>query len=137
MCSSHWATRPSQCVLYTAVPSLFDTRDRFCGRQLFHGPRAGGDSFRMIQGCYIYCTFYFCYYYTRLRFHPWTGKIPWRRKWQTTPVFLPAEFQRRLAGARKVQGVTKSWTQLSKHLATVTSCPIRCEMGLKNMKRRL
>ena len=27
-------------------------------------------------------------------------KIPWRRKWQPTPVFLPGEFhgQRRLAG---------------------------------------
>ena len=21
-------------------------------------------------------------------FNPWVGKIPWRRKWQTTPVFL-------------------------------------------------
>ena len=24
----------------------------------------------------------------RLRFHPWIRKIPWRRKWQPTPVFL-------------------------------------------------
>ena len=24
----------------------------------------------------------------RYRFHPWVGKIPWRRKWQSTPVFL-------------------------------------------------
>ena len=23
--------------------------------------------------------------------HPWVGKIPWRRKWQPTPVFLPRE----------------------------------------------
>ena len=28
----------------------------------------------------------------RPRFDPWVGKIPWRRKWQTTPVFLPGEF---------------------------------------------
>jgi len=27
----------------------------------------------------------------RLRFDPWVGKIPWRRKWQPTPVFLPGE----------------------------------------------
>ena len=27
----------------------------------------------------------------RLRFHPWVGKIPWRRKWQPTAVFLPGE----------------------------------------------
>ena len=25
-------------------------------------------------------------------FDPWVGKIPWRRKWQPTPVFLPGEF---------------------------------------------
>ena len=24
-------------------------------------------------------------------FHPWVGKIPWRRAWQLTPVFLPGE----------------------------------------------
>ena len=31
---------------------------------------------------------------------PWVGKIPWRREWQSTPVFLPGEFhgQRSLAG---------------------------------------
>ena len=27
----------------------------------------------------------------RHRFHPWGGKIHWRRAWQPTPVFLPAE----------------------------------------------
>ena len=31
---------------------------------------------------------------------PWAGKIPWRRKWQPTPVFLPGGFhgQRNLVG---------------------------------------
>ena len=24
-------------------------------------------------------------------FDPWLGKIPWRRAWQLTPVFLPEE----------------------------------------------
>ena len=24
-------------------------------------------------------------------FNPWVGKIPWSRKWQPTPVFLPEE----------------------------------------------
>ena len=27
----------------------------------------------------------------RHRFDPWVGKIPWRRAWQCTPVFLPGE----------------------------------------------
>ena len=33
-------------------------------------------------------------------FNPWVEKIPWRRKWQHTPVFLPGEShrQRSLAG---------------------------------------
>ena len=31
---------------------------------------------------------------------PWVGKIPWRREWQPTPVFLPGEShgERSLAG---------------------------------------
>ena len=34
------------------------------------------------------------------RFDPWDGKIPWRRKWQPSPVFLPRKShgQRSLAG---------------------------------------
>ena len=24
-------------------------------------------------------------------FHPWFGKMPWRREWLPTPVFLPGE----------------------------------------------
>ena len=33
-------------------------------------------------------------------FDPWVGKMPWRRKWHPTPIFLPEEFheQRSLAG---------------------------------------
>ena len=36
----------------------------------------------------------------RGRFNPWVGKLPWRRAWQLTPVFLPGVFhgQRNLAG---------------------------------------
>ena len=29
--------------------------------------------------------------YKRHGFDPWVGKIPWRWKWQPTPVFLPGE----------------------------------------------
>ena len=41
-----------------------------------------------------------CLQCRRPGFDPWVGKIPWRRKWQLTPVFLPGEFcgQRSLAG---------------------------------------
>ena len=36
----------------------------------------------------------------RLRFSPWVGKIPWRRKWLPTPEFLPEKShgQRSLVG---------------------------------------
>ena len=36
----------------------------------------------------------------RHRFDPWVGKMPWKRAWQPTLVFLPGEFhgQRSLAG---------------------------------------
>ena len=35
----------------------------------------------------------------RTGFNPWVGKIPWRREWQPTPLFLPEQFhgQRSLA----------------------------------------
>ena len=40
-----------------------------------------------------------CKRHRRHRFNPWVRKIPWRRKWQATPVFLPGKFheQRSLA----------------------------------------
>ena len=50
----------------------------------------------------------------RLGFNPWVGKIPWRRAWQPTPVFLPGEShrQRGLAGygpfGRKESDVTEA-----------------------------
>ena len=38
--------------------------------------------------------------FRRRRFKPWVGKIPWRRKWQPTPVFLSGKScgQRSLVG---------------------------------------
>ena len=34
-----------------------------------------------------------CRRHKRQGFNPWAGKIPWRRSWQPTPVFLPGESQ--------------------------------------------
>ena len=52
-----------------------------------------------------------------LEFSPWVGKIPWRRKWQPTPVFLPGEFHglRSLARLQSMESqrdtdwVTNTW----------------------------
>ena len=35
-----------------------------------------------------------CFQCRRPGFDPWVGKIPWKREWQTTPVFLPGESHR-------------------------------------------
>ena len=46
----------------------------------------------------------------RLRFGPWVRKIPWSRKWQPSPVFLPRESH----GPRRwaiVHGVAKNQTR--------------------------
>ena len=41
-----------------------------------------------------------CRRHKRHGFDPWVRKIPWRRVWQSTPVFLPIKFhgQRILVG---------------------------------------
>ena len=41
-----------------------------------------------------------CLQCRRPGFNPWVGKIPWRRKWQSTPVLLPGKSygQRSLVG---------------------------------------
>ena len=49
-------------------------------------------------------------------FDPWVRKIPWRRKWQTTPVLLPGKSKGRRSHRllvdwwATVHGVAKSWT---------------------------
>ena len=52
----------------------------------------------------------------RCKFDPWVGKIPWRRNWQSTLVFLLGKFhgQRSLA----VRGFSKSLTWLNEHNPT-------------------
>ena len=57
----------------------------------------------------------------RQGFDPWVGKIPWRRKWHPTPVFLPGKSR----GQRSLVGFSP-WSHRGEHdLATkqnVCSC---------------
>ena len=46
------------------------------------------------------------------RFDLWVGKIPWRKTWQPTPVFLPGESMAREAWWTTVHRVAKSQIQL-------------------------
>ena len=41
-----------------------------------------------------------CRRWKRCRFNPWVRKIPWRKEWQPTPVFLPGESH----GQRSLEG---------------------------------
>ena len=57
------------------------------------------------------------------RFNPWVRKIPWRRQWQPTPVFLPGKFQgqRSLVGyspcGHKELAVTEHNSNVGHHTA--------------------
>ena len=51
-------------------------------------------------------------------FHPWVGKIPWNRKWQHTPVFLPGKFDEQ----RSLAGYSHKESDVTKWLSTHTHC---------------
>ena len=64
-----------------------------------------------------------------LGFSPWVGKIPWRREWQPTPVFLPGESH----GQRgcKESDTTERWTlscytQVRELIHSPTYCGVWC-----------
>ena len=66
----------------------------------------------------------------RHRFEPWVRKIPWRRKWQPTPVFLPGEShgQRSLAGYRP-WGHKESGQDSTAHITAWNAGPIQCRQA--------
>ena len=53
----------------------------------------------------------------RPRFDPWIGKIPWRREWKLTPVFLPGESH----GQGTLEGYSPRGHKESDAIATNTS----------------
>ena len=59
-------------------------------------------------------------------FDPWVGKIPWRRKWQPTPVFLPGESQGRgsLVGCHL-------WGRTESDMTEVTLSRLGAELELR------
>ena len=62
-----------------------------------------------------------CRRHNRSWFDPWVGKVPWRKAWKSTPVFLPGEShgQRNLS-VHRVHRVGQSQTWLQ-HLS-MTCC---------------
>ena len=53
---------------------------------------------------------------------PQSGRFPWRRKWQPTPVFLPGESHRQ----RSLSRVEKSQKRVSMHALMIDNANISC-----------
>ena len=72
----------------------------------------------------IYCSSDVCLQCRRPGFDPWVRKMPWRKKWQPTPVFLPRESHglRSLVGYRpwghKESDTTERLTHTHTHTHT-------------------
>ena len=61
-----------------------------------------------------------CWRHKRHGFDPWVGKIPWRKKWQPTSVFLPGKIP---------------WTEEPGGLLSIASQGVRCDRsGLARMQ---
>ena len=65
-------------------------------------------------------------------FDPWVKKIPWRREWQSPPVFLPGKSyrQRSLVGYMESK---KSQTQLSDETTTTKASAVALKWTFSNM----
>ena len=82
----------------------------------------------------------------RHRFNPWVRKIPWRRKWQPTPVFLPGKFhgQRSLVFYSpwdrkrvRLNLATKTTIHICIYVCTCVYMLINVSKGLKSTHYRL
>ena len=72
----------------------------------------------------------------RCGFSPWLGKIPWRRAWQPTPVFLPGESQgqgRSPVGYGLLGCIQLNTTEVTWYPCT---CIIICFISLGQISRR-
>ena len=66
----------------------------------------------------------------RHKFDPWVGKIPWSRKWQPAPVFLPGKFH----GKRRLVGES-SWGHPPGFPHPVTGALLPSQMIPENVSR--
>ena len=64
-------------------------KKEICWQRFIHCALVKGSSDGKESTCQCHCGF-----------HPWVGKIPWRRAWQPTPAFLPGESH----GQRSLEG---------------------------------
>ena len=87
----------------------------------------------------IYCSSDVCLQCRRPGFDPWVRKMPWRKKWQPTPVFLPRESHglRSLVGYRpwghKESDTTERLTHTHTHTHTTFIECLLCVRFLANI----
>ena len=63
-----------------------------------------------------------CLLNRRCMFNPWVRKIPWRKKWQLTPVFLPGEsLWTEEPGRLQSMGLQRAWHDSAINTATTAS----------------
>ena len=96
------------------VPHLHGDR-HFC-TQNFSGPHL----------TYLFCWLFFCSLYKPVNL----SKIPWRRKWQATAIFLPGKSCGQRSLGATVHGVTKNWTRLSDKTAAAAVQIIKPAKGI-------
>ena len=96
-----WTTATQRSPLHPLLPPVHDAlgnaRSQWPEREKCHCPWAQGGFPGGASGKEPACK---CRRHKRYGFDIWVGKIPWRKKQQPTPVFLPEKFygQRSLAG---------------------------------------
>ena len=95
--------------LESRAAAFYDSDGFHCARMVFPGGSSGKEPACQRRRC------------RRCRFDPWGGKIPWRRKWQPTPVFLPGKYQ----GQRSLKGFSP-WDH--KELDTTEHAPTLCNL---------
>ena len=83
--------------LYASVDNFIKLKSLIFLETFSNGVIHSGKKLFMTPGKELVCQYRG---YKRHRLDPWAKKIPWRRSWQPTPVFLPGESlgQRSLAG---------------------------------------
>ena len=101
---SYWAREPTQKILQATVRTLWDedptlhNRPNTAINQYFKNP---GYSPWWLSGKEPACQ---CWIHG---FDLWVGKIPWRRSWQPTPVFLPRESRGQEPGGLQSMGLCR------------------------------
>ena len=78
-----------------------------------------------------------CRSHRRCESNSWVGKIPWRVKWQPTPVFLSGELhgQRRLAERNRVMGPGKHTIGENLHRGGCAHCQRVCATECRPLHR--